>query len=83
MQYSQKWDLDCFSGGSHSKDFSNELVRLSTKIGSLKPVADAKSAPALIKTMQEIDLALGECDSFIGCLQAQNVKDERANQLPP
>ena len=65
MQYSQKWDLDCFfAGGSHSKDFSNELVRLSAKIDSLQQVLDVKSAPALLKTLQEIDLALGECDSF-------------------
>jgi pepF/M3 family oligoendopeptidase len=35
----------------------------------------------LMQKIQKIDLRLRECEAFIGCLQAQNTQDEKANQL--
>ena len=82
MQYSLKWDLDCFfPGGSHSSEFLKELDRLASQIDSLKIPDDFDQSAGLLKTLQEIDLSLGECDAFILCLQSQNVADDAANQL--
>lgn len=82
MQYSLKWDLDCFfSGGSDSADFTKEMERLDSQIDSLKIPKSAKQAADLLRTLQDIDLSFGECDAFILCLQSQNLADERASQL--
>ncbi len=82
MHYPLQWDLDCFfSGGSHSKDFINAMKSLAEKMDFVRPQNDVKLLVTTLKWMQEVDICLGECDAFILCLQAQNVSDERANQL--
>ena len=82
MKYSDKWDLECFfAGGSASESLIHEMGALKEKIGVLEGLKSAKGFGLLIQRMQEIDLALRECEAFISCLQAQNSGDELANQL--
>lgn len=79
MHYSKRWDLDCFfSRSSRPAEFTEELQRISSLIASLN---EMKGLPLLVQALQDIDLALGECDAYILCLQAQNTEDETANQL--
>ncbi len=82
MKYSDKWDLECFfAGGSASEALFREMETLKKRIKELEGLNSAKGFGLLIQRMQEIDLALRECEAFISCLQAQNSGDERANQL--
>ena len=86
---SQNWDLESiFPGGSTSLELQNELDKVRTKIGSLQrqvqgldPSLTVQEFVKLVEQMQEVMMALGQCSAFIGCLNAQNVQDEKARLL--
>lgn len=89
MGLSQNWDLESiFSGGSASVELQQQLDKVRTEIGSLhtrvnalEPTLDVKAFIELVEHMQQVMMELGQCSAFVGCLTAQNVKDEKARLL--
>lgn len=84
------WDLDSlYPGGSSSPALAEFLAQLTNAIGqaeaaSLPPELTAHSQPAWVErihTLYELGARLSQAGEFIECLQAQNVKDDRARQL--
>ncbi|SEN86141.1 M3 family oligoendopeptidase [Paenibacillus sp. OV219] len=91
--YPQSWDLEAlYAGGSRSVAFLQELSGIEADIEALsQQLAEAKSegaeAPAVellnkwTAAVQSILLRIRQSDSFVGCLQAQQMKDAAANAL--
>lgn len=88
----QTWDLDSiFKGGSHSEQFKHHLEQLKKQLSELYTSLQTKKAPQSsdeasdlslnIKKLQRVSMDLSEAASFVGCLMAQDVKDEKAVQL--
>ncbi|MFN2744198.1 M3 family oligoendopeptidase [Bacillus sp. z60-18] len=84
------WDLDVFfKGGSDSKAFQAYLKEISSLLSTFKEKAEAlyvsktelgalKEALALF---EETDVKIREAQAYIGCLQAQDTTDLKANAL--
>lgn len=85
----QKWDLESiFPGGSASPEFQEQLDMVRSKTEELKQEVATLTADlnlqqlkALIQSMQEVQIYLGECRAFVGCLTAQDVRDDKAKLL--
>lgn len=88
--YSMTWNLDdFFPGGSSSKEFHAHLKKVDEDIHSFeKSIKDWDAASskdtglaAILKKFQKADLGLEQAESFVSCLQAQNMGDVKANEL--
>lgn len=85
----QNWDLESiFPGGSSSVEFQTQLNEVKAKISSLNKQVqildenlNLSQFKGLIAAMQEVMMNLGHCSAFVGCLTAQNVRDDRAKLL--
>ncbi|RAP77056.1 M3 family oligoendopeptidase [Paenibacillus montanisoli] len=86
------WDLETiYAGGSGSAAFAEELKGLERDIDELDrsleqasesgSAASAKQLSAWTESVQSILMRLRQSDSFVGCLQAQQMKDSAANGL--
>jgi oligoendopeptidase F len=89
---SQTWDLDIlFPGGSESPKLAAFLDDLEGRIASFRKQVDATSAPrttaelsgwmGLLDTLQEIGKRVRHSAAFVGCLNAQDMKDQKAKLL--
>ncbi|MGD6801080.1 M3 family oligoendopeptidase [Rossellomorea aquimaris] len=92
MTYSDVWDLDVFfEGGSSSPQLRNHLETLDEKKAEFAQKEKEFKAPqskensvhvaSLIEEAKEIMLYLRQAGAFIGCLEAQDMKDRKANSL--
>lgn len=87
-QINPTWDLDAvFPGGSSSFEFETflqgleqDINQLGQEIQTLIP-GDFTPIIKLVPQIQSIIARSREAGSFVGCLTAQNVKDERAKLL--
>ncbi len=83
----QVWQLEMFPGGSRSGAFESFLQDLEQKVHDFEQQVSAASDgdieewAALLSLMQWIKAASMEAESFIACLEAQDLKDEYAKQL--
>ncbi len=86
------WNLDAFfPGGSESPEFAAYLEQLEGDIASFArqakewepptTAAQAKSWAGLLETMQDIAKRLRQGNAFVSCLNAQNMKDQKAKLL--
>lgn len=86
---SQNWDLESiFPGGSGSVELLGQLEIVHTEIGtlqqrvlSLDSELGVEEFVELVEHMQGVMVELGQCASFVSCLNAQNVQDEKARLL--
>jgi oligoendopeptidase F len=92
MTYSDVWDLDVFfEGGSSSPQLREHLETLDRKKAAFAQKEKGFQAPQgqedstqvadLIEDAKEIMLYLRQAGAFIGCLEAQDMKDRKANTL--
>lgn len=87
--YSQVWDLECvFEGGSASSHLHQELEEVHTSLSELKKsIASVEGSSsvsewhAVLSEIQRVGSHYSEMSSFVSCLLAQNVKDEKAKLL--
>lgn len=88
----QTWDLDSiFSGGSASTAFDDHLRHLASSIAHFSEEIDrllagpaavtAENAASMVLMMQDIAAHVREAGAFISCLNAQDVKDTKAQLL--
>ncbi|KJD53820.1 oligoendopeptidase, partial [Bacillus amyloliquefaciens] len=89
-QLKDTWDLEVFfKGGSGSVEFRQYLNEIKALLSTFKRSAEAltvsksgldelKETLALFET---IDVKIREADAFVGCLQAQDTADLKANAL--
>ena len=85
----QRWDLDgIFPGGSSSPQLQEELALVRAKTETLKDQVAALDADlsleelkSLVDSMADVQVYLGECRAFVGCLTAQDVHDKKAKLL--
>ncbi|HHY08976.1 MAG TPA: M3 family oligoendopeptidase [Firmicutes bacterium] len=86
---SQNWDLESiFPGGSKSQELLEKLAEaeegiedLAEYAAGLTPKLTKEQLGTLLAKMQKVMANLGQSGAFIGCLTAQNVKDEKARLL--
>ncbi|MBX6351650.1 MAG: M3 family oligoendopeptidase [Clostridia bacterium] len=92
VEYRPTWDLDSiFPGGSASPQLAEAVARLEEdalamreRFGALEPPRDAGEAAAWaarIADLCELFDRFGQVAAFLGCLMAQDVRDERARSL--
>ena len=90
MTLIETWDLDSiFAGGSSGDALPQFLDQLSTSLSQaeaaapLAPLTEQSRVAWLetIQTLYDLNMRLHQAGEFIECLQAQNVKDDRARQL--
>ncbi|NBD27670.1 M3 family oligoendopeptidase [Paenibacillus glycinis] len=89
--YPMTWDLDViYPGGSSSAAFLEELAGMERDIAALtgelaalapNAVPDAGQLSAWTAAVQSILLRIRQSDSFVSCLQAQQMKDAAASGL--
>lgn len=88
--YSMTWDLDTFfPGGSSSEKFITHLKRVEEDIDSFETSiknwktssTEGTKLGTILKKLQNADMGLEQAESFVSCLQAQNMKDSKANEL--
>lgn len=85
----QTWDLESiFPGGSSSPQLQQQLEKVRTKIAALRqkaqqltPDLDLGQLKGLVEDMQNVMMELQHCSAFVGCLTAQNVRDDKAKLL--
>ncbi len=78
------WDLEAiFPGGSNSEELKLYIGELEKEIKELDQEikGEIQSWPVFINRIQKTGGKLREVGSFIGCLNAQNTKDEKAKLL--
>lgn len=79
-----KWNLDSlFKGGSSSSEFSRFLVKIGKEISQINNLL-LNTNELLIQAilfLQKVNAKLDEADSFVGCLNAQDVHDSEAKRL--
>ncbi|RIW32262.1 M3 family oligoendopeptidase [Bacillus salacetis] len=92
MTYSDVWDLDVFfEGGSTSLQFKEHLETLDRKKAGFarnekafqapQSKADSSKVATMIEEAKEVMLYLRQAGAFIGCLEAQDMKDRGADAL--
>lgn len=92
VTYSDVWDLDViFKGGSDSPEFTTHLQKteqliqlFQTKVNQWTPknnLEDKVYLHELLVDFESVAKKLRQAGAFIGCLQAQNTEDQKANQL--
>lgn len=89
--YPTTWDLDAiYPGGSSSPAFLEELAGMERDIETLTAslaavpggaAATSEQLTAWTAAVQSILLRIRQSDSFVSCLQAQQMKDAAANAL--
>lgn len=88
--YSATWNLDVFfPGGSSSTEFFAHLEKVKAEIQSFENSIKAWDAASskdtdlvhILEKYQKADLGLEQAESFVSCLQAQNMDDVKANEL--
>lgn len=87
--YREIWDLESiYAGGSDSsalqrdlKKLAEQLPLLKTYIQSLKTTASLSEWKDAVETLQRLGSIYVEARSFLDCLLAQNVNDEKAKIL--
>lgn len=88
----QTWDLDViFQGGSQSEGLSTSLTELKSDLDTFFQHLKTSSAPKTINeaydwktnlhTIQDLLKRMVEAGAYISCLNAQNIKDQRAKAL--
>jgi len=88
----QTWDLEnIFPGGSESPELAAYMDALDKDIAAYKDQVAAQALPAtiadaqpwveLIDAAQEIGRRFRQMGAFIGCLNSQNMKDQKAKLL--
>lgn len=86
------WNLEnIFPGGSTSPEFAQFLEQLTVEISNFKGNVAASQTPTtlaeatkwleLLKQMQAISIKMRQAGAFLSCLNAQNVKDQKAKLL--
>ncbi|MCF7616651.1 M3 family oligoendopeptidase [Bacillus sonorensis] len=84
------WDLDVFfKGGSDSSDFRDYAEEIKTLLSSFQEKADALDGgkPDIgklkdaIGLFEKIDVKIRQSQAYVGCLQAQDMADLKANVL--
>lgn len=86
------WNLEnVFPGGSSSTEFTQFLQQLEVEIASFKEIVTASKTPEtlseakkwcnLIDQVQSISKKIRQSGAFVSCLNAQNVKDQKAKLL--
>lgn len=88
MTLNQNWDLESiFPGGSESKEYMAYLEALDADIKSLYAKVSGEGATSvdgwvsLLRDVQNVAMRLRHASAFVGCLNAQNVKDDKAKIL--
>ncbi|WP_335872730.1 M3 family oligoendopeptidase [Bacillus sp. 2205SS5-2] len=88
MTYKEVWDLEeFFPGGSDSALFREhmddleEKIMLFTEKENLFNSPTAKNVLEMIEPATNVMLHLRQAGAFIGCLQAQNMNDRKADSL--
>jgi oligoendopeptidase F len=90
--YSEIWDLDSiFPGRSESSAFLDHLHKLNEAMKSFSNNVEGFDTPnshedipkvaSLIEELTNILKSLGEAESFVSCLEAQDMNDRKANVL--
>ncbi|QKE72483.1 M3 family oligoendopeptidase [Arthrobacter citreus] len=90
--YSLTWDLDVFfKGGSESPEFATYIIEVTSLVERLERQVSMFTAPkscddieelnAIISNIEIIGKKLSQASAFVGCLQAQNMADQKANLL--
>lgn len=85
----ETWDLESiFPGGSASPELLEQIETVRTKTVALREQVAALSVELsvgelkkLVHDMQDVQIYLGQCSAFVGCLTAQNVRDDKAKLL--
>ncbi|WP_100489051.1 M3 family oligoendopeptidase [Sporolactobacillus pectinivorans] len=88
----QQWNLDpIFKGGSNSADYKEFLDQLENDIADYKKGLKVRTHPftadsandfrKCVLNYENLDQRLGEAAAFSECLNAQNMKDEKATSL--
>jgi oligoendopeptidase F len=80
------WDLDAiFAGGSDSRAFSQFMEQLEEDIEkfyiqtqSMKQIQHEEELQSILEALQHISKRIKEAESYIACLNAQNVHDKKA-----
>ena len=87
---SPTWDLDAyFAGGSQSTEFADYIMKLEMQMkdfqDKIKTIETSNGCPNswkfVLTEIQEIDKKVEHANSFVRCLEAQNVQDKKAVQL--
>ncbi|MGG2027468.1 M3 family oligoendopeptidase [Gottfriedia sp. S16(2024)] len=90
--YSLTWDLDVFfKGGSESPAFATYIKEITNLVEGIERQVSLFSAPKssdeveeladIIGNIEVIGKKLSQAGGFVGCLQAQNMGDQKANLL--
>ncbi|WP_201006158.1 M3 family oligoendopeptidase [Paenibacillus glycanilyticus] len=86
--YPMKWDLETFyEGGSGSAAFASELAGIEKDVAELDRLLSDSSLGTKKKVedttaiLQSVLIRLRQSESFVECLQAQNMKDSAASGL--
>ncbi|MEH7515409.1 M3 family oligoendopeptidase [Gottfriedia acidiceleris] len=90
--YSLTWDLDVFfKGGSESPAFASYIKEITNLVKGIERQVSLFSAPKssdeveeladIISNIEVIGKKLSQAGGFVGCLQAQNMADQKANLL--
>lgn len=80
------WDLDSFfPGGSSSRELEAHLRQVAADIEGLKAIIpqgeDKEEWQQFMEKNQDVAARLRQAGAFIGCLNAQNTKDDKAKLL--
>jgi len=83
---SQVWDLDSiFPGGSDSPQLESHMKQLAVDVENLQKIIPAGEDKAqwqqLFAKVQDITAGMRQAGAFIGCLNAQDTKDNKAKLL--
>ncbi|MEI5908648.1 M3 family oligoendopeptidase [Bacillus spongiae] len=88
LGYSEVWDLDVFfSGGSESSEFRDHMNNLQEKVVAFAEEERKFIQPTvhnivnMIEPATSVMMYLRQAGAFIGCLQAQNMNDRKADAL--
>ncbi|MBT2574767.1 M3 family oligoendopeptidase [Bacillus sp. ISL-51] len=87
----ETWDLNSiFKGGSQSEAFQAYISRLKHHLSAFQQAAEAFKAPQheddakeltpLIDMFERSAIMIRQAGAFVSCLQAQNIKDQKANE---
>lgn len=88
----ETWDLSSiFKGGSRSEEFQAYISKLKHYLSAFQQAAEAFKAPQhpddekeladLIDMFERSAIMIRQAGAFVSCLQAQNIKDQKANEL--
>ncbi|MGE7921028.1 M3 family oligoendopeptidase [Viridibacillus sp. NPDC093762] len=87
-KFPEVWDLESvFAGGSNSEELRIQLDRIQVELEELQNAVssivaeDAKSILNVLELMTEVYINMGQSNSFVSCLQAQDMIDKKASLL--